>query len=117
MFQCNQLSLLFDLLSIYQRMISFQVRILFEETFFNPKEESYHVLCIDQLLEGSGKFTFFFDNVIEWLLATLWVLLYRQIFFFFTGQIRKSTVLFTQFIDIHRKREILINNNLNLSLQ
>jgi len=30
------------------------VKILFEETFFNPKEESYHVLCIDQLLDGTG---------------------------------------------------------------
>ncbi|XP_065064505.1 ankyrin repeat domain-containing protein 27-like [Rhopilema esculentum] len=28
------------------------VRVLFEETFFNPQEESYHILCIDQPLDG-----------------------------------------------------------------
>ncbi|XP_048577160.1 ankyrin repeat domain-containing protein 27 [Nematostella vectensis] len=28
------------------------VRILFEETFFNKENESYHVLCLDQPLEG-----------------------------------------------------------------
>jgi len=30
------------------------VKVLFEETFFNPKEESYHVLCIDQPLDGGA---------------------------------------------------------------
>ena len=32
-----------------------QVQILFEETFFNQNEESYHVLCIDQLFDGGGE--------------------------------------------------------------
>lgn len=31
-----------------------EVSILFEETFFNKREESYRVLCISQLLEGSN---------------------------------------------------------------
>jgi len=30
-----------------------QVKILFEECFFNSKEESYQVLCLDQPLEGA----------------------------------------------------------------
>jgi len=29
------------------------VKILFEECFFNSKEESYQVLCLDQPLEGA----------------------------------------------------------------
>ena len=29
-----------------------KVKILFEECFFNPNDESYQVLCLDQPLEG-----------------------------------------------------------------
>ena len=29
-----------------------KVRVLFEETFYNAKQESFQVLCIDQPLEG-----------------------------------------------------------------
>ena len=29
-----------------------KVRVLFEETFYNTKKESFQVLCIDQPLEG-----------------------------------------------------------------
>ena len=29
-----------------------QIKILFDESFFNSKDESYQVLCIDHLLEG-----------------------------------------------------------------
>ena len=32
------------------------MKILFEECFFNPNDESYQVLCLDQPLEG-GEYT------------------------------------------------------------
>eukprot|EP00794_Sanderia_malayensis_P018918 gene18918-20822_t len=40
------------------------VRILFEETFFNPKKESYHILCIEEPLEG-GAFSGHVEPVIQ----------------------------------------------------
>lgn len=35
-----------------------EVKILFEETFFNQRDESYRVLCLEQPLEGGDSFTF-----------------------------------------------------------
>lgn len=44
---------------MYMYSLKLQVEILFEETFYNSKDESYRVLCVSELFSkdpATGKF-------------------------------------------------------------
>ena len=63
---------------IYFFIFLLQVQILFEETFFNQNEESYHVLCIDQLFDGGGMLVI----LCCFFILLFWFMTFRKLFTF-----------------------------------